>query len=172
VIESINRAAADLFGYSEKQAIGRPFSSIVAGARGRRRDGSSFPVELAMSHLQLGTRKIQVGCVRDISERQTYTEALEYQALHDPLTDLPNRLLFADRVDHAIRAAVRRDEPLALLVIDLDEFKQVNDTIGHQTGDALLKLAATRLVRRPRKGDTVARLGAVTRCLTSRRRPR
>jgi diguanylate cyclase (GGDEF)-like protein len=67
---------------------------------------------------------------------------------------------------------VRRDEPLALLVIDLDEFKQVNDTIGHQTGDALLKLAATRLVRRPRKGDTVARLGAVTRCLTTRRRPR
>jgi hypothetical protein len=93
-----------------------------------------------MSDVQLDTGQIQVGCVRDISERQTYTAALEYQALHDPLTDLPNRLLFADGVDHAIRAALRRGEPLALLVIDLDEFKQANDTIGHPQGDALLKL--------------------------------
>ncbi len=159
MIESFNRAATDLFGYTEEQAIGRPFTSMVTESQGRRQNGSSFPIELDMSHVKLGTRTIQICCVRDISERQTQTAALEYQALHDPLTHLPNRLLFADRVNHALRAAARRDEPMALLVIDLDEFKQVNDTIGHQHGDALLKLAATRLVRRLREGDTVARLG-------------
>jgi diguanylate cyclase (GGDEF)-like protein/PAS domain S-box-containing protein len=187
VIESFNRAATDLFGYSEDAAIGRPFSIIVPaklhpeavspeqsnvrvlaegtlGGRwteslGRREDGSTFPIEVHMSDVQLGTRVIHIGCVRDLSERQTYTEALKYQTLHDPLTDLPNRLLFGDRVNHAIRVAVRTKEPLALLVMDLDEFKQVNDTIGHQHGDALLKLVALRLTACLREGDTVARLG-------------
>jgi diguanylate cyclase (GGDEF)-like protein len=159
VIESFNRAATDLFGYSEQEAIGRPFSTMVADSLGRRQDGSAFPIEVAMSDVQLGSRKIQVGCVRDISERQTYTEALKYQALHDPLTGLPNRLLFGDRVNHAIRAAVRANEPLALLMLDLDEFKHVNDTIGHHHGDELLRLVAARLVACMRDGDTVARLG-------------
>ncbi len=158
-IESLNRAAVDLFGYSEQEAIGLPFSSLVADSKGRRQNGSRFPVELDISQVALGVRTIQVGCVRDISEREAQTRALEYQALHDPLTDLPNRLLFADRVNHAMRIVTRRKESLALLVIDLDEFKQVNDTIGHHQGDALLKLAATRLIGRLREGDTVARLG-------------
>jgi diguanylate cyclase (GGDEF)-like protein len=159
MIESINRAASELFGYSEEEAVGRPFSSMVAESLGQRRDGSSFPIEVNMSNLQLATRKLQISCVRDISERQTYTERLRYQTLHDHLTDLPNRLLFADRASHAIRGAVRRKESLALLVMDLDEFKQVNDSIGHAYGDALLKLVATRLVACLRDGDTVARLG-------------
>ena len=159
IIASFNRAATELFGYSEEDAIGRPFSSVVAESLGQRRDGSSFPIEVDMSDLQLATRKLQIGCVRDISERQMHTEALRYQTLHDHLTDLPNRLLFADRANHAIRVAVRRNESLALLVMDLDEFKQVNDSIGHQHGDALLRLVAKRLVACLRDGDTVARLG-------------
>ncbi len=186
-IESFNRAATDLFGYTEQQAIGRAFSTMV-GARGprdldgdgkaeekspvqqesggpptesvgRRRDGSTFPMELELSQVQLGARQIHIGCLRDISERRSYTETLQHQALHDDLTGLPNRVLFGDRVDHAIRAATRESESLALMVMDLDEFKQVNDTLGHQYGDVLLKLVTERLVGCLRDGDTVARLG-------------
>lgn len=187
VIESFNRAATDMFGYSEQEAVGQAFS-IMVGARylddpagdgqadhqlasqkhgrgrsaesvGRRKDGSTFSMELDLSDVQLGSREIHIGCLRDISERQTYTEALEHQALHDDLTGLPNRVLFGDRVNHAIRAALRAGESLALLIMDLDDFKQVNDTLGHQSGDLLLKLVAERLVGCLRDGDTVARLG-------------
>jgi diguanylate cyclase (GGDEF)-like protein/PAS domain S-box-containing protein len=182
VIESFNRAASGLFGYSEQEAVGKSFSTMVAAkypgqfpdqqflteqqrhgrsakSTGRRKDGSTFPMDLELSDVQLGTRKIHIGCLRDISERQTYTETLQYRALHDDLTDLPNRVLFGDRVNHAIQVALRADEPLALLVMDLNEFKQVNDTLGHQQGDVLLKLVAERLVGCLRDGDTIARLG-------------
>ncbi|MEP6640766.1 MAG: EAL domain-containing protein [Gaiellales bacterium] len=187
VIESFNRAAIDLFGYEELEAIGQLFSKFVSpkvrhdpnadvqvptpamlledmGGRsveavGCRKDGTTFPVELELSDVQLETRKVHIGCLRDIFERQTYTEALRYQALHDDLTNLPNRVLFGDRVDNAIRSALRSKEPLALLVMDLDGFKQVNDKYGHQQGDVLLKQVAARLVGCLRDGDTVARLG-------------
>jgi len=187
VIESFNRAATELFGYSEPEAVGRAFSTMV-GARGpgdldgdgraeerssaqqgsgvppiesvgRRMDGSTFPMELNLSQVQLGARQIHIGCLRDISERRSYTETLQHQALHDDLTGLPNRVLFGDRVDHAIRAATRESDSLALMVMDIDEFKQVNDTLGHQYGDVLLKLVTERLVGCLRDGDTVARLG-------------
>jgi diguanylate cyclase (GGDEF)-like protein/PAS domain S-box-containing protein len=187
VIESFNRAAVELFGYDEHEAIGQPFAMIVSpkvrddpaapvvtpapamllqdtGGRsveavGHRKNRSTFPIELELSDVQLETRKVHIGCLRDIFERQTYTEALRYQALHDDLTNLPNRVLFGDRVNNAIRAALRTKEPLALLVMDLDGFKQVNDTFGHQYGDLLLKQVAERLVDCLRDGDTVARLG-------------
>ncbi len=186
VIESFNRAASHLFGYTEQEAIGQSFSIMLAPeyrgfasheeARehilaqqqrtgraaelmGCRKDGSTFPMELDLSDVQVGLREIHIGCIRDISERQTYMERLRYQALHDGLTELPNRVLFGDRVNHAIRAALRANEPLALLVMDLDDFKQVNDTLGHQHGDVLLRLVADRLAACLRDGDTVARLG-------------
>jgi diguanylate cyclase (GGDEF)-like protein/PAS domain S-box-containing protein len=187
VIESFNRAAIELFGYDAHEAIGEPFSRIVSpkvrddpadpaqapsaamllrdtagrsvDAVGHRKNGSTFPIELELSDVQLETRKVHIGCLRDIFERQTYTEALRYKALHDDLTNLPNRVLFGDRVNNAIRAALRAGEPLALLVMDLNGFKQVNDTFGHQHGDLLLKQIAERLVDCLRDGDTVARLG-------------
>ena len=127
---------------------------------GRHKDGSTFPMELDLSDVATGTGTIHIACLRDISERRSYTETLQHQALHDNLTGLPNRVLFGDRVD---ACAPGRDQErasrCALMVMDLDEFKQVNDTLGHQHGDALLKLVTERLVGCLRDGDTVARLG-------------
>jgi diguanylate cyclase (GGDEF)-like protein/PAS domain S-box-containing protein len=187
VIQSFNRAAAELFGYDEPEAIGQQFSAMVGpkypgdyaadadGGRqawsqqlssdrtaesvGRRKDGTTFPMELDLSEVQLRTGTIHICCLRDISERQSYTNALQYQALHDNLTGLPNRVLFGDRVSQAIRSVLRTGESLAVLVMDLDEFKQVNDMLGHDHGDELLKLVTERLLGCLRTGDTVARLG-------------
>ena len=130
-----------------------------AHSLGRRKDGSTFPMELNLSEVLLGTGNLHIGCFRDISERQTYTETLQYQALHDDLTDLPNRVLFGDRVDLAVRAALRTGTSVAVLLLDLNEFKYVNDTLGHQQGDMLLKLVSGRLADCVRDADTVARLG-------------
>ena len=186
-IESFNRAATELLGYEEQEAIGQSFALIMPpslsdefashestaqqvvarmeqGARsavseGRRKDGSTFPVELDLSDVQLGERKVHIACLRDVSERQNYTETLKHRTLHDDLTDLPNRALFEDRAGHAIRLAVRADESLALMLMDLDGFKRVNDTYGHQCGDSLLRQVAARLRDCLRDADTVARLG-------------
>jgi diguanylate cyclase (GGDEF)-like protein/PAS domain S-box-containing protein len=185
IIESFNVAATRLFGYEEPEATGKPFSILFASehagesvspeqageelqkglegrsphSRGRRRDGSTFSMELDFSSVQLGTGSMHIGCMRDVSERQTYTETLQYQALHDPLTDLPNRVLFGDRVDLAIRAAMRTGVPMAVLLLDLNDFKRVNDEHGHEAGDVLLKLVAERITDCLREGDTVGRLG-------------
>ncbi|HYI36179.1 MAG TPA: EAL domain-containing protein [Thermoleophilaceae bacterium] len=162
-IESFNPAATELFGYEEEDAVGRPFTDLVSSgvgvASGHRKDGSSFPIELDVRHVELGTGGVQIACLRNIAERQTYVEALKYQALHDDLTDLPNRALFEDRVNHAIQSASRTGDELALLLLDLDGFKVVNDTLGHQHGDTLLKQVGERLVECLRDGDTVARIG-------------
>ena len=116
-------------------------------------------MELDLSDVELATGTIHIACLRDISVRHSYTAALQHQALHDNLTHLPNRVLFADRVTHAIRAGRRTGETLALLIMDLNEFKHVNDRFGHQHGDEVLKLVTARLTACLRAGDTVARLG-------------
>ncbi|HTN43381.1 MAG TPA: PAS domain S-box protein [Nitrospiria bacterium] len=97
--------------------------------------------------------------VRDITERKTQAAALEYQALHDTLTDLPNRTLVLDRLRQALHAAGREGKPLALLLMDLDRFKDVNDALGHHHGDLLLKQVGPRVLSALREADTIARLG-------------
>ena len=187
VIESFNRAAVEMFGYSERDAIGQRFSKLVspkhpddfavhdeatiqfetseskdarsAESVGHRSDGSKFPMELDLSDVELATGTIHIACLRDISARRSYTAALQHQALHDNLTRLPNRVLFADRVTHAIRTGRRTGESLALLIMDLNGFKHVNDRFGHQHGDEVLKLVTTRLSACLRAGDPEARLG-------------
>ena len=99
------------------------------------------------------------GVDRDITLRRRYERRIRRQAFHDSLTDLPNRLLFHDRVSVGVARASREALPLTVLFIDLDHFKQVNDTYGHSMGDELLRLAAARLREAMRSGDVLARVG-------------
>lgn len=96
---------------------------------------------------------------RDVSERKVLEEQLRQLAFHDPLTLLANRSLFRNRVDHALTLAQRTQQQIAVMFLDLDDFKNVNDSLGHDAGDRLLQAAAQRLVQRTRSADTVARLG-------------
>jgi diguanylate cyclase (GGDEF)-like protein/PAS domain S-box-containing protein len=97
--------------------------------------------------------------IRDITERKQAEELLTYQAFHDPLTDLPNRALFMDRLNHSLVRAQRRDESTGIIFLDIDRFKVVNDSLGHEAGDQLLKAAARRIKNGMRQGDTASRLG-------------
>jgi diguanylate cyclase (GGDEF)-like protein len=96
---------------------------------------------------------------RDVSERRRLEEQLTHQAFHDPLTGLANRALFRDRVSHALALAQRQGNPITVLFLDLDDFKKVNDSLGHAEGDRLLIAAAERFLCCARAADTVARLG-------------
>ncbi len=100
-----------------------------------------------------------IGVAADVTERQRAQERLHHQALHDPLTDLPNRTLFMDRLEHALSLATRHLRLVAVLFVDLDDFKVVNDSLGHEAGDTLLIAVAERLRSRLRPEATVARLG-------------
>ncbi len=97
--------------------------------------------------------------LRDISERKALEEKLRQMAFHDPLTLLANRTLFKDRVQHALTLSNRAHAPVAVLFLDLDNFKTINDSLGHDAGDRLLQAAAQRIVKNTRPSDTVARLG-------------
>jgi len=187
LIEIFNRAAQRLFGYPLAEVEGqdakilmaepyrddfvshlsdylRPGKSPVSisGSRelwGQRKDGSVFPMEFRASEMLLGGERRFVGIMHDISEQRAQKDALEYQTLHDPLTGLPNRTLFNDRLRQGIAIAHRERKQLVLLIMDMDRFKEVNDTLGHHIGDLLLQQVALRLAAILRQSDTVARLG-------------
>ena len=95
----------------------------------------------------------------DAIERKMADDALRHRVLHDSLTGLPNRLLFVDEVEKALVEATRKASPVGVLFLDLDHFKLINDSLGHQTGDELLRVVAPRLRRHLRPGDVVARFG-------------
>ncbi|MBV9282774.1 MAG: EAL domain-containing protein [Chloroflexi bacterium] len=123
-----------------------------------RADGREVPVELTLARLPIDP-PLYTAFLRDITAQRDAQEALRYQALHDSLTGLPNRALLRDRLHQAIVTALRRRTTIALLLLDLDRFKEVNDTFGHQAGDALLHDFGARLQQAVRESDTVARLG-------------
>ena len=183
-IRSFNPAAERLFRFKPEDVVGSRLPILVAdldnrnlkrvlqdyllpapegtGARevtGRRSDGSIFPLELRPSVMSFAGKQLFIISFRDISERKAHTAALEYQALHDALTGLPNRTLMADRVRQALLVAQRDRAGLALLLMDMDRFKTINDTLGHHHGDLLLQQMGIRLREVLRESDTVARLG-------------
>ena len=131
------------------------------GMRMRRADGVGVRVRAPAHGRPEGTPRPShwIGILRDVTERVAHLEALEQQALYDFLTGLPNRMLLRDRLEQAIRTAGRENAPLALFVMDVDRFKEINDTFGHQFGDLLLKEFGQRLRGVLRTADTVARLG-------------
>src|SRR5215217_3121334 len=125
-----------------------------------RKDGTSFPVEYMRSPILQDSQVIgAVVTFKDITERKALEQQLHHQAFHDPLTELPNRTLFMDRLEHALIRANRRGNKVVVLFTDLDNFKVINDSLGHEIGDRLLVAVAERLKTCLRPEDTAARLG-------------
>jgi len=127
--------------------------------QGQRKNGEIFPTELSISRGRAAGRPLYTLIVRDVTERRQMEERIRRMASHDNLTGLPNRALLMDRLQVAMAQVRRQGGQLALLFIDLDQFKPVNDNYGHDIGDLLLRQVADRMLRRVRASDTVARIG-------------
>jgi len=125
----------------------------------RRKDGSVFDVEIHSIGFEFETEPMLFMSARDITERKRALEDIQHQAHYDALTGIPNRGLFYDRLAQGIHLAKRERQELALLYLDLDNFKSVNDSFGHEAGDQVLTMAAARIRRLLRESDTVARIG-------------
>jgi diguanylate cyclase (GGDEF)-like protein/PAS domain S-box-containing protein len=138
----------------------RPGASASIEGRVRHRDGSWRHVEAIVTNL-LDDENVAgyVVNTRDITERKVLEEQLAHRAFHDPLTDLANRALFSNRLQHTLSRSIRTGNAIAVLFLDLDDFKYVNDSLGHGSGDDLLIAVARRLEQCTRPADTVARLG-------------
>jgi len=141
------------------QARGEPIRNVMMGMV--RSDGYVrwLLVDAVPIKDSFGRVREVVSSFTDITDRKKAEHELERQALHDPLTSLPNRSLFLDRLEQGLRTARRVATPLALLVMDLDRFKEINDTFGHRAGDLLINQVAERITSDLRETDTVARLG-------------
>jgi two-component system CheB/CheR fusion protein len=185
-IVSFNRAAEKIFGYSTEEAVSKNFNMLISTENldlsgkyqayinenenelffgktrevvGLHKDFSAFPLELKTSHLRIQDKLLFITTARNISDRKDAEQRINYMANHDALTHLPNRSLLQDRIQQTLVHNKRRDQQAAVLFIDLDKFKIINDTLGHDVGDDLLKKTATRLVEGVRSEDTVARQG-------------
>jgi diguanylate cyclase (GGDEF)-like protein/PAS domain S-box-containing protein len=180
----VSPSANRVFGYDPSEMVGRPIATLLhpddrdraatlfesasrtPGVTGpvewrfRQPDGSWLSAEILATNLT-GDPTVRgiVLNTRDVSERKRLEEQLTHQAFHDPLTGLANRALFRDRVSHALALAKRQAHPITVLFLDLDDFKRVNDSLGHAEGDRLLLSAAERFLSCARASDTVARLG-------------
>ncbi len=188
-ISFVNPAALEMLGYTREEMIGKPttafFSMSIPGEEGAdkeifpfrdaiekeknfhydalrlvRKDGTSFTVDCRVAPMRKGEKVI--GCVMiflDVTDRQEAAEVIRHMANHDSLTNLPNRNFFLKRLPQAISLARREHRLLALLFIDLDRFKPVNDRFGHSVGDKVLQVVAGRLEKMLRSSDSVCRLG-------------
>ena len=142
------------------ESRGRSGARTTSEWRVKRRDGSWVQVEVTCNDLLLDPNVAGVVLtIRDISERKAFEEELTRLAFHDPLTALPNRALFKDRIGHAIARSERGGDLVTVLFLDIDDFKSVNDTMGHLFGDRLLRAVGERLSQTLRPADTVARFG-------------
>ena len=133
--------------------------SLSYEAKYRTLAGPLFSVDVTATYFEFDGDEYCVAFAQDITERKRQEQALEYQASHDPLTNLPNRTMFTSALLHALGDASRGDEMLAVFLLDLDRFKDVNDTLGHSVGDRLLQELATRLADQMPEQVTFARFG-------------
>ena len=184
IITIWNTGAEMIFGLPAREVMGRHLASLVPADRAeeltklcregsvnglikqfdtvhQRKDGRQIHISLNLSPLKDGNGNIVglSGIARDVTGRTEREESIKHQALHDPLTDLPNRKLFMDFLALELAQARRNRKNLAVLFLDLDHFKQINDTLGHAAGDLLLQSVAQRLKGCVRESDTVARIG-------------
>ncbi|MDE2429564.1 MAG: EAL domain-containing protein, partial [Burkholderiales bacterium] len=180
----VNHAFTRITGYTREEAIGKQTSLLKSGLHGssyymemadqlkekgywqgeiwnRRKNGEVYPEWLTITAVKSedGSVVNYVGTMLDITQRKATEAKLEHLAYHDPLTGLPNRRLLLDRLQHALVANARGHHFGALLFLDLDNFKTINDINGHGKGDLLLQNTAKRLAHNTRKGDTLARIG-------------
>lgn len=186
VIAEANPSACLVFGYTEEELLGMSVHLLLpphfrqrhvellcgfvdgeeterrmsgrGEVMGYRKDGSFFPLEASIAKVRDGEEWLLVVTLRDITEIKKAQDELTRRATHDPLTGLPNRALIRERLANALQRSRRSGLSVALLFVDLDGFKLVNDSHGHESGDAMLKSVAARLIEQVRPGDTVARL--------------
>ncbi|HEX8986487.1 MAG TPA: EAL domain-containing protein [Rhodocyclaceae bacterium] len=183
-IVSVNAAFTEITGYTAAEAIGKKPSLLRSEHHGldfyqamwkalletgrwqgeiwnRRKNGEAFLEWLTINRIPAadGIPCSYVSVFNDITEQRRKDEHIRHLAFHDPLTGLPNRALLLDRLQHAISRCAREDRGLALVFIDLDRFKGINDALGHDVGDELLREVGTRIRDRLRAMDTVARMG-------------
>jgi diguanylate cyclase (GGDEF)-like protein len=125
----------------------------------RKKDHSEFQAEVSSHAIEFEGHDARFSMVQDVTDRERLHEQLVHRAHHDSLTDLPNRFLLEQRMRHTLENASRYSHKAAVICIDLDRFKQINDTYGHAAGDACLQEVAARLTARLRESDTVARTG-------------
>lgn len=182
LIIAVNDAWLEQTGFERDEVIGRTRTqlnlwvdpadrdAIVEKMRGsgslrnvevryRRKSGEHSVLFGALETIEVAGERYVLGTSFDISDRKRAEDRYQHLATHDALTDLPNRALLMDRLGQAIRSAERHHTRVAVLFVDLDGFKEVNDTFGHKIGDALLRAVALRLAAAVRESDTVARLG-------------
>ena len=185
-IALVNRQVEALFGYRSVELLGQSVEMLIperfredhvnflrghirsTEAMGVQRDqllwaltkeGREVPVNISLSPIETEHGLMVAAAILDISERRVAEEKIEFLAYRDPLTGLPNRRLLIDRLQQALAASARSERMGALFLLDLDNFKTLNDTLGHEKGDELLRLVGQRLVACVREVDTVARLG-------------
>ena len=185
-VESCNPAACRIFGYPAQALLGHnvgmlmpeqyrarhdehllhdrrngplPAVGVAREVEGLRKDGSHFPLSVTLSEVQSNGQTTFIGLLRDLSLQKKANQEIHRLAFYDRLTGLPNRHAFEERMAQALADSVRNGQCAALLLLDLDDFKKINDTQGLQAGDQLLKQAAARLKATVRASDAVARLG-------------
>jgi diguanylate cyclase (GGDEF)-like protein/PAS domain S-box-containing protein len=180
IILEANHRACELYGFNRPELIGMSLEKLskdIAGGKIHinrtlknkvfkhfetihfRRDGSEMTMEINAATVKYKGQKAILSINRDITRRKLLEETIRQLAYHDPLTGLPNRILFHDRLLQALAFAKRRQEKVTMFFLDLDGFKELNDSMGHNSGDELLRMIAARLKNQLRSSDTVARMG-------------
>jgi diguanylate cyclase (GGDEF)-like protein/PAS domain S-box-containing protein len=182
LVDGFNRSAETIFGWSAAEIVGRPYKLLLPAASlamlheethggelpildpiettATHKSGRTLQLQATIGSAQAGNERFFTAIVRDLSERKAMDNRLEFMSLHDELTGLANRRLLLDHIDHAIAQARVSGHRVALMYLDFDGFELVNDSLGHDAGDELLALAASRIGSVIRDSDTLARVEA------------